>query len=208
VCRGTDSSLSRWGRLHSGSYGDAYDDRWRRMEAAGKWPHGEADLVEWLGPESVLDAGCGTGRVAIELDRRGVNAVGVDLDPQMLAVARAKAPHMAWIQADLVDVTVDATGGVAAPGGGRRRFDAVVMAGNVMVFVAPGTEEAVVANMARHLRPGGYLIAGFQLGRSAFTFGAYDRAAAAAGLSAEHRWSTWDRAPYDGGGYAVHVHRA
>ncbi len=178
------------------------------MEAAGEWPHGEADLVEWLGPASVLDAGCGTGRVAVELDRRGMNVVGVDLDPQMLAVARAKAPHIAWIQADLVDVTVDETVGVEASGGGRCKFDAVVMAGNVMVFVVPGTERAVVANMARHLRPGGCLIAGFQLGRSEFTFDAYDRAAAAAGLSAEYRWSTWDRAPYDGGNYAVHVHRA
>ncbi|MDQ5854995.1 MAG: SAM-dependent methyltransferase, partial [Actinomycetota bacterium] len=50
-----------------------YDARWRRMEAAGANPHGEADFVFSYGPRSVLDAGCGTGRVAIELARRGLD---------------------------------------------------------------------------------------------------------------------------------------
>ena len=56
-----------------------YDERWRRMEAAGVNPHGEADFVFSYGPRSVLDAGCGTGRVAIELARRGLDVVGTDL---------------------------------------------------------------------------------------------------------------------------------
>ena len=78
-----------------------YDERWARMAAAGQNPHGEADLVMRFAPTSVLDAGCGTGRVAIELARRGVDVVGVDLDDDLLAVAREKAPQLTWVTADL-----------------------------------------------------------------------------------------------------------
>ncbi len=172
------------------------------MEAAGAWVHGEADLVCWFRPGSVLDAGCGTGRVAVELDRRGIDVVGVDVDRRMLDEARSKAPNVPWILGDLTDVEVAGTG-VA----GRREFDLVVMAGNVMVFVEIGTEAAIVANMARHLARGGRLVSGFRLGLSPLTFDDYDRFAAAAGLELEHRWTTWDREPYDGGPYAVTVHR-
>ena len=61
---------TRWQRTEA-PRGDDYDARWRSMEAAGHNIHGEADLVEALladsGGSSVLDAGCGTGRVGIEL---------------------------------------------------------------------------------------------------------------------------------------------
>jgi ubiquinone/menaquinone biosynthesis C-methylase UbiE len=59
----------------------------------------------------VLDAGCGTGRVAIELARRGIEIVGVDIDPGMLGSARRKAPELTWIEADLATVTVGTRGG-------------------------------------------------------------------------------------------------
>jgi SAM-dependent methyltransferase len=182
--------------------GGAYDERWKRMSAEGRNVHGEADFVETLGPRSVLDAGCGTGRVAIELDRRGIEVVGVDLDPSMLAAARAKAPHVAWVADDLVTVDLG------------RRFDVVVLAGNVMIFLAPGTEGPAVANLARHVRPGGALVAGFQLppagirpAPTPLDLPAYDELCAAAGLVAAERWSTWDRQPFRGGDYAVSVHR-
>ena len=195
--------MSRWWEIGGAAHGAVYDDRWRRMEQRGEWVHGEADLVSWFEPGSVLDAGCGTGRVAIELDRRGIDVVGVDLDTRMLDEARTKAPGVRWVLGDLVDVEVAGSGA----GGGRREFDLIVMAGNVMVFVEAGTEAAVVANMARHLSPGGRLVTGFGLGLSPLTFGDYDQCAARAGLVLEHRWSTWDREPFDGGSYAVTVHR-
>ena len=195
--------MSRWWEVGGASHGDVYDDRWRRMQARGEWVHGEADLVCWFEPGSVLDAGCGTGRVAIELDRRGIDVVGVDVDQHMLDEARTKASHVPWILGDLMDVEVLGTG----TGTARREFDAVVMAGNVMAFVEIGTEAAVVANMAGHLGPGGRLVSGFRLGLTPLTFADYDRFAADAGLELEHRWTTWDREPFDGGSYAVTVHR-
>ena len=195
--------MSRWWEIGGTARSDVYDDRWRRMEERGEWVHGEADLVSWFEPGSVLDAGCGTGRVAIELDRRGIDVVGVDLDTRMLDEARSKAPHVPWILGDLTDVEITAPGAA----GGRREFDLIVLAGNVMVFVEVGTEAAIVANMARHLGPGGRLVSGFRLGLSPLTFYDYDRFAGNAGLELEHRWTTWDREPYDGGSYSVTVHR-
>ena len=173
-----------------------YDEAWEKMAARGENVHGEADLVCSWEPGSVLDAGCGTGRVAVELARRGVDVVGVDLDPAMLARARAKAPELRWVEGDLAAVDLG------------RRFDVVVLAGNVMIYLRPGTEAAVGANLARHLEPGGALVAGFELQPGRYALAVYDADAAAAGLTLAERWATWDRQPYDGGSYAVSVHRA
>ncbi|MDQ6725405.1 MAG: class I SAM-dependent methyltransferase [Actinomycetota bacterium] len=172
-----------------------YDQRWAELASEGRSVHGEADFVEALGPRSVLDAGCGTGRVAVELANRGIEVVGVDVDSSMLGVARAKAPDLTWILGDLATVDVG------------RTFDLVVLAGNVMIFLAPGTEAAVVANLARHLAPGGALVAGFTVEAGRLEPATYDTHAAAADLVSAGRWATWDRRDFDGGNYAVSLHR-
>lgn len=179
----------------SGARGEDYDRRFADLDAGGVDVHGEAAFVQRLGARSILDAGCGTGRVAIELARRGHDVVGVDLDPTMLAAAAKKAPDLVWCQADLAEVDLG------------RTFDAVVMAGNVMIFLTPGDEAAVVANLVRHLRPGGLLVAGFSLRRGGLGLDAYDEMAATAGLRPVQRYATWDEDPFTGGDYAVSVHR-
>src|SRR5947208_1845916 len=78
-----DDPGTRWSAEAPGRAA-TYDDRWRELAAKGQSVHGEADFVSSLAPSSVLDAGCGTGRVAIELARRGVEVVGVDVDRSML----------------------------------------------------------------------------------------------------------------------------
>ena len=133
--------------------GAAYDRRFDELASAGVDVHGEAALVDSYGPGSVLDAGCGTGRVAIELDRRGHAVVGVDVDPAMLDAARSKAPDLAWVEGDLTDPDLEL----------GRTFDVVVMAGNVLIFVPPGTEGRVIANAARWLKPGGRLVTGYSI---------------------------------------------
>jgi hypothetical protein len=65
----------------------------------------------------------------------------------------------------------------------------------------------VVANLARHVAPGGSLVAGFSLQPGRLDLPTYDAHAAAAGLALAERWATWDRAPFEGGDYAVSVHR-
>src|SRR3954463_248439 len=93
---------------------DGYDRRWEDLAASGAEVHGEADLVDALlreivgGPAGpILDAGCGTGRVAIELARRGYATVGVDVDPALLDRARSKAPELDWVLGDLAGLPVD-----------------------------------------------------------------------------------------------------
>jgi SAM-dependent methyltransferase len=180
----------------SGRRGAAYDERFAALAARGHDVHGEADLVESLGVRAVLDAGCGTGRVAIELAGRGVDVVGADVDPAMLDAARVKRPDLVWVEGDLAALSLG------------RPFDAVVMAGNVMIFVTPGTEGAVLANLARHLEPGGWLVAGFSLQPGDLDLVTYDRLAVDARLTLVDRWATWERAPFlPGGHYAVSVHR-
>lgn len=196
---GPDPRGARWTDLTGGAKGSTYDARWERLAAEGRPVHGEADLVRSLvdRPGTVLDAGCGTGRVAIELARRGATTVGVDRDPDLLATARAKAPDLRWAEADLVDV------GRVVPAGS---VAVAVLAGNVLIFVDPGTEAAVVAALARTLAPGGLLVAGFQVRPGGYGPDRLDADAAAAGLHLAHRWATWERARWAGGDYQVSVH--
>ena len=176
--------------------GDSYDESYERRAAAGEDVHGEANFLRRYGPGSVLDAGCGTGRIARELARRGVDIVGVDLDPAMLETGQRKAPHLHWEVADLETVKLG------------RAFDAVLMAGNVMIFLTPGSEGRVLGNMAVHLAPGGLLIAGFQLRDGGLTLERYDALAEKAGLHLTERYATWEAESWVAGGtYAVSVHR-
>lgn len=190
----TDPS-NRWLETRNVS-GDSYDATYTRRAAAGEDVHGEANFVQRFAPSSVLDAGCGTGRVGRELARRGVDVVGVDIDPEMLGTARRTTPDLDWRLADLATVELS------------RAFDVVVLAGNVMIFLTPGTDGAVLANLARHLHPGGRLIAGFQLAPDRLPIARYDALAADAGLQPLERWSTWDGDAWtESSTYAVSVHQ-
>ncbi|MEA3054730.1 MAG: hypothetical protein QOD30_162 [Actinomycetota bacterium] len=177
--------MTRWN-------GADYQARFDELAASGADVHGEATFVRGFAPTSVLDAGCGTGRVAIELARHGIAVVGVDLDASMLATARRLAPDLDWLESDLATLALD------------RTFDVVVLAGNVLLFTPPGTESAAVAGCARHA--GDVVVAGFQLDRD-YGLERYDTDCAAAGLELVERFATWDGAPFDGGAYAVSVHR-
>jgi SAM-dependent methyltransferase len=193
---------SSWWR--TGLSGNDYDAKFAALERSGQDVHGEANLISALDVSSVLDAGCGTGRVAIELARRGLSVAGVDRDRDMLCAARDKAPQIDWYLDDLARMVIPDTANPTQP----RQFEAIIMAGNVMIFVDAGTEEAVVANMARHLAPGGLLVSGFQLQLGSLNLASYDLFVARAGLEFAERWSTWDRNPWGGhGDYAVSVHR-
>ena len=174
-----------------------YHTRWARMEAEGTAAHGEADLIASYSPTSVLDAGCGMGRVAIELSRRGFDVAGVDLDSDLLDYARVDAPTVQWFHGDLATVQLP------------RRYSLVAMPGNVMLFCDRTVRAAIVANLAAHLLPSGLLVAGFSLERraDAITIDEYDAAAEGAGLVLVDRFATWERDPFQGGDYAVSVHR-
>jgi SAM-dependent methyltransferase len=191
---------TRWQGVNA-PRGEEYDARWRSLAASGQNVHGEADLIEALLRESggtrVLDAGCGTGRVAIELAARGFSVVGVDVDPAMLSAARAKNPELPWFDADLAHLETAIDG----------EFDLAVLAGNVMIFVEPGTEGDVLGGVAARLVTDGLLVSGIQIRPDRLSLHRYDELAGAVGLQPVARWATWSRDPYTGGDYAVSVHR-
>ena len=174
--------------------GDDYQARFDALASSGADVHGEATFVRRFSPSSVLDAGCGTGRVAVELARHGISVLGVDVDPAMLATARKVAPALHWVEGDLATAPLPAAS-----------FDVAVLAGNVLIFVTPGTEGAVLANVASSVRPDGVVVCGFSLRPGGYGLAALDADAAAAGLSLSERWATWSLDPYEGGDYAVSV---
>ena len=201
------SDGTRWHQLTGGTSGEEYAARFARLAASGQDPHGEATFVDGItAPGSrVLDAGCGTGRVAVRLAELGHRCVGVDVDSSMLAVARREAPGISWVEGDLADLPAAVRD--AAP------YDVVVLAGNVVPLLAEGTLPAVMQGMADLLAPGGLLVAGFGLDAAHLPRGCpvtplADYDAATAGLQPVDRFSTWQAAPFDpAAGYAVSVHR-
>ncbi len=205
---GEEQPRTRWQQLTGGTSGEEYAARFEQLASSGADVHGEADLCASLMPlgSRVLDAGCGTGRVAIRLAALGYDVTGIDADASMLAVARTQAPTLAWVHADLADLPA---------GDSLAAFDLVVMAGNVVPLLSPGTLPDVLRALAAMVRPGGLLVAGFGLDAQHLPAGCpvtpweqYDEAAEAAGLEPVDKFSTWERAPYDpAGGYVVAVHR-
>lgn len=176
-----------------------YDRRWEEMDARGEAIHGEMDFVERLVSgriSSILDAGCGTGRIALEAVRRGHRAVGVDLDPDMIDRARSKSPDIDWVCADLSRLELDDL------------FEIIVMAGNIPLFCAPGSQPAIMASLARHLVPGGMLVCGFSIEQRSGGYLPSDfrRDAESSGLTVIGHYATWDgEESRDGDDYAVIV---
>ncbi len=199
--------MTRWREISAGRSGADYAAHFDQRAARGDDVHGEADFVVSLAPAGsrVLDAGCGTGRVALRLAELGYVCVGVDLDPSMLAVARTRGPSLRWYESDLATLDL----------GDEAAFDLIVAAGNVMPLLAAGTGPVVVHSLAAVLKPAGRLVAGFGLDPAHLPIpdapvdlAGYDCWCQAAGLSIEARYATWAGEPYAGGGYAVSVHRA
>lgn len=110
-----------------------------------------AELTLSLGTE-VADVGCGTGRLLPYLAGRGLSPSGVDLSPGMVAVARREHPGFGYEVADLRELP----------------FADASLAGAVcwysLIFLAPDSRAQAFAELARVVRPGGYLVAAFKCG--------------------------------------------
>ncbi len=193
---------TRWVTETKAGHSDWYVERFRTMAAEGADLAGEARLIDAMLPRRarVLDAGCGPGRTGAVLHERGHHVVGVDADPVLIEAAEADHPGPRWLVADLAELDLAALGE-------PEPFDGAVLAGNVMLFIAPGTEQAVLEGVTRHVRPYGFVVVGFDPRRD-LSLAVFDAAVVGAGLRIEHRFATWDlRAWHPDADFAVTVLR-
>ncbi|GIJ24217.1 class I SAM-dependent methyltransferase [Micromonospora lutea] len=110
-----------------------------------------AEMTLAVGPE-VADVGCGTGRLLPYLAARGLSPRGIDLSPGMVEVARRENPGFVYEVADLRELPLE---------------DAS-LAGVVcwfsLIYLPPGARAPAFAELARVVKPGGYLVAAFKHG--------------------------------------------
>lgn len=108
-------------------------------------PLGEAELIAAAVPAGsrILDLGCGVGRIAHELVECGHEVVGVDQSIEMLAHAHG----FETVHAPIAGLDLD------------RHFDAVLLASNLVNIPDDTDRRAVLATAARHLAPGGLVVA-------------------------------------------------
>jgi 2-polyprenyl-3-methyl-5-hydroxy-6-metoxy-1,4-benzoquinol methylase len=119
---------------------EAWQKLWRARSASA------ADTIKALLPvgAAIMDVGCGTGELAIELARSGYQVSAVDLVEEMLSAGRRSCPEVNWIHAPFTDRVA-----------GRRQLDAVVALGYLEYQERAGKE---LVRMSRLLKPGGLLI--------------------------------------------------
>jgi SAM-dependent methyltransferase len=109
--------------------------------------------VDWLlerlrNPASVLEPGCGSGRMLDAFARYGVEAVGIDASPAMLELARRRLGDRAeLVEADMTDFDLG------------RRFGGAISPINTLLHLTPSQLARHLGCMARHLEPGArYLV--------------------------------------------------
>ncbi len=143
--------MAQWYESLFANYAKTYD-----KESFTQGTLGEADFVErelnFDRAKRILDIGCGTGRHAVELARRGYRVTGFDLSEAQLRAAREKAAA--------AGVSVDFQRRDATEPHFQQEFDAAVMfcEGAFPLMETDAKNHAILVHAAAALRPGGLLL--------------------------------------------------
>ncbi|MFW6866929.1 class I SAM-dependent methyltransferase [Nocardioides sp. CPCC 206347] len=189
---------TRWAL--GGARNSGYGERFAELISQGKDVDGEARLADTLVGRGarILDAGSGMGRVGGYLQAQGHHVVAAEPDPELVEQSRRTYPALDVVPLEILALTRDAMAAAGAPDG----FDLVVCVGNVLTFVADGTEVAVLRRLRDLLAPGGRILAGFHLRGGPSSARPYSpdqfiADAASAGLRIDHRFGGYDLRPVD-----------
>ena len=110
------------------------------------WP-GEIAFYRGLArsASSLLEVGCGTGRVTLQLARQDLDVLGLDQSRQMLEIAQRKSgalPSVRWVEADMRSFDL------------RRKFDLVIIPGHSFQFMLSIADQlSCLRSIRRHLAP-------------------------------------------------------
>jgi SAM-dependent methyltransferase len=183
------STPPRWFTETEEDHSQWYVDHFRELAAEGADLTGEARMVDAMLPRHsrVLDAGCGQGRTGAALFASGHEVIGVDADPVLISAAVEDHVGPVWRVQDLSTLTLESIEQVSL-------FDAAVLAGNVITYVASGTEVQVLSSIRAVLKPDGFAVVGFHTDR--YDVDMFDKHLAQAGFTLESRFATWDLRPW------------
>ncbi|MFL6156888.1 MAG: class I SAM-dependent methyltransferase [Marmoricola sp.] len=165
-----------------------YAERFAQLIADGADVEGEARLADVLVPRNarILDAGSGMGRIGAALQARGHRVVAAEKDPGLVAESRRRYPDLEVVETDLLALDPD-----------LEPFDLVVLVGNVIVLLAPETEQRLLGALRDLLAPGGRILVGFHPNQAhtsarAYAFDDFATDVEASGLRVQHRFGTYD----------------
>jgi SAM-dependent methyltransferase len=193
----TDDStpLTRWETGENAGFAAHFT----RLIAEGADIEGEARLADAMLPRAatVLDAGAGFGRIAAGLQARGHRVVAAEKDPDLVAMGAEHYPDLPMVRADILSLTP----GLLEAEGQPTAYDLVVVVGNVMVLLAPDTEQRALGTLGALLAEGGRMLVGFHPKDSpassarAYPFEEFRDDAETVGLAVQHRFGSYDLAP-------------
>jgi SAM-dependent methyltransferase len=175
-----------------------YGRHFEQLLAEGADIDGEARLADVLAPRGaqILDAGSGMGRVGASLLRRGHVVTAVEKDPKLVAQSRRIFPDLVVVEADILALSPDLLEKHDRP----VEYDVVVVAGNVMIYLAEDTETRALATLRDLLAPGGRLLVGYNAVKGPrhsrdYPYEDFVGHVEAAGLEVQHRFGSWDLTP-------------
>jgi ubiquinone/menaquinone biosynthesis C-methylase UbiE len=141
---------------HNPKFAEAYDaDMGVAADAMDDVPF-YLELAQQAANEghAVLELGCGTGRVTLPIARRGIEIVGLDNAPPMLAIARRKATKesldLTWVEADMNGFQLNCSFGLI-----------IIPYRSFLHLLTDADQASCLAAIRSHLVPGGRLALNF-----------------------------------------------